>query len=230
MTKLFRYLTRKIRKTPDFILIGGSKCGTTTLYNYLISHPQIAKPLVKEIHFFSAKHNKGLNWYRMFFPLKTTKKLVFEASTGYLTDEYSPVNISHDIGAARFLVLLREPLAKAVSLWNQMSGIEDHYQFLKSPYLNHYLQQAEYHRFIKNWFEWFAPTRFHFIKSEELFKTPNIVFQKVCKFLYIKEVDIEERKDNFAGSIITKEIQEALGGYFTETKKEVEKLTGIKWD
>lgn len=229
MSKVFRFLTRKLRKTPDFLLIGGSKCGTTTLYNYLIHHPQIATPLVKEIHFFSYKYSKGLDWYKMFFPLKTTNKMVFEASTSYLTDDCAPDNIAEAVGAAKFLVLLRDPLAKAVSLWNQRFGIEDHYPFLESPYLQYYLGQAEYHRFIKNWFVWFEPTRFLFIKSEDLFKSPHIVFQSVCRFLYIKFKAVKPRKDNVKDSIVTEQIQASLGEYFTETKKEVAKLTGIKW-
>ena len=38
---------------PDFIIIGAGKAGTTSLYNYLIQHPDIYPPLRKEIKFFS---------------------------------------------------------------------------------------------------------------------------------------------------------------------------------
>lgn len=38
--------------TPNLFCIGGMRCGTTTLYNYLFQHPQIFFPEVKEPGFF----------------------------------------------------------------------------------------------------------------------------------------------------------------------------------
>ena len=40
--KHYRRLTAPIRVLPNFMIIGASKCGTTSLYNYLIKHPYIA--------------------------------------------------------------------------------------------------------------------------------------------------------------------------------------------
>ena len=38
---------------PHFLIIGAQKCGTTSLYNYLIQHPQIIPALSKEVHFLT---------------------------------------------------------------------------------------------------------------------------------------------------------------------------------
>lgn len=38
---------------PSFLVIGGMKCGTSTLYNIMIAHPQIKPPRVKEMQFLS---------------------------------------------------------------------------------------------------------------------------------------------------------------------------------
>ena len=38
---LIRSFTSNSRVLPDFIIIGESKCGTTSLYNYMIQHPAI---------------------------------------------------------------------------------------------------------------------------------------------------------------------------------------------
>ena len=38
---IFRSLTSNQRTLPDFMIIGEAKCGTTSLYNYLIQHPNI---------------------------------------------------------------------------------------------------------------------------------------------------------------------------------------------
>ena len=146
-----------------------------------------------------------------------------------MTDKCAPYNISESLGSSRFLVLLREPLAKAVSLWNHHYGFEEHHPFLGSPNLNYYLNEAKYHNFIETWFKYFDPIKFLFIKSEDLFKRPNTVFRKICLFLHIKFIRIQERKDNVKDSIITREIQEKFNNYFDETKKEVMKLTGLSW-
>ena len=36
---------------PHFLIIGAQKCGTTSLYNYLIQHPQVCAKITKELHF-----------------------------------------------------------------------------------------------------------------------------------------------------------------------------------
>lgn len=36
---------------PNFLIIGGHKCGTTSLYSYLKQHPQIYMPELKEPRF-----------------------------------------------------------------------------------------------------------------------------------------------------------------------------------
>ena len=64
----YRHLTSSIRILPSFIIIGFPRCGTTSLYNYLIQHPSIAPPLKKEIFFFGANFDKGINWYKQYFP------------------------------------------------------------------------------------------------------------------------------------------------------------------
>ena len=40
-----------IRK-PDFFVVGAAKSGTTSLYRYLVQHPAIFMPKIKEPHFF----------------------------------------------------------------------------------------------------------------------------------------------------------------------------------
>ncbi len=48
---------------PNFLIIGAAKSGTTSLYVYLMQHPEIYMSPVKETHFFSfdseSKMTKG---------------------------------------------------------------------------------------------------------------------------------------------------------------------------
>src|ERR671939_356718 len=54
---------------PDFLVIGAQKSGTTSLYEYLKSHPNVFMPDIKELDFFTPGINweRGFNWYQRLF-------------------------------------------------------------------------------------------------------------------------------------------------------------------
>ncbi len=54
---------------PNLVLIGGLKCGTTSLHHYLNLHPQVAMSRPKELNFFVAELNwdLGADWYASHF-------------------------------------------------------------------------------------------------------------------------------------------------------------------
>jgi hypothetical protein len=70
-----RHLSRRRRQAerhgalPNLIVIGGLKCGTTSLHHYLNLHPQIAMSRPKELNFFVAELNwdLGPDWYASHF-------------------------------------------------------------------------------------------------------------------------------------------------------------------
>jgi hypothetical protein len=67
-----RFARRRRRRDgalPNLIVIGGLKCGTTSLHHYLNLHPQIAMSRPKELNFFVAELNwdLGPEWYASHF-------------------------------------------------------------------------------------------------------------------------------------------------------------------
>ena len=44
--------TGSFHSLPDFYILGGQKCGTTSLYLYLVEHPNVKRPTKKDIRFF----------------------------------------------------------------------------------------------------------------------------------------------------------------------------------
>src|SRR3954452_1285883 len=54
---------------PNLIVIGGLKCGTTSLHHYLNLHPEVAMSRPKELNFFVADLNwpLGPDWYASHF-------------------------------------------------------------------------------------------------------------------------------------------------------------------
>ena len=57
---------------PSFFIIGERKCGTSSLYRYLVAHPNVLPCKVKEPHFFTQplwKMILGFKKYKSLFPL-----------------------------------------------------------------------------------------------------------------------------------------------------------------
>lgn len=117
--------TAATRTLPDFIIIGAQKGGTTSLYEYLSQHPDIARALRKEIRFFDEQYNKGLAWYRSFFPtfakchhhLRATGQRLQtgEATPEYLFDPLVPERMRGVLPGVKLIVMLRDPVSRAYS-------------------------------------------------------------------------------------------------------------------
>jgi len=133
MSLKFRHLTSSIRILPSFIIIGFPRCGTTSLYNYLIQHPSVAPPLKKEIFFFGANFEKGINWYKRYFPTLLYKYQIRKHFRNYfLTGEGSATYIHHPLASdrikktipqAKLIVMLRNPIDRAYSQYFKIVNI-----------------------------------------------------------------------------------------------------------
>lgn len=122
--KGFRLLTSRLRLKPDFIIIGGQRCGTTSLYRYLLDHPDIAGSRRKEVHFFDNNFHRGEQWYSAHFPLSLSRQareargrqlVTGEASPYYLFHPRVPRRVRQLVPNAKLIVLLRNPVARAYS-------------------------------------------------------------------------------------------------------------------
>lgn len=121
------YLTGPMRVLPDFIVIGCQKCATTSLYDYLIQHPDISAATEKEIHFFDSNYNVGITWYRSFFPtvffkkfskIKQRKFVTGEASPMYIFNPVVPKRMSKILPDVKLIAILRNPIDRAYSHYN----------------------------------------------------------------------------------------------------------------
>lgn len=122
-----RKITAPLRVLPDFLIIGAQKAGTTSLFEDLINHPCVGRPIKKEIHYFDypENFNRGVWWYRSHFPLMMHK--FYSAAVRkepFITGESSPYYLFHPHAARRvaeilphvkIIVLLRNPVDRAFS-------------------------------------------------------------------------------------------------------------------
>jgi hypothetical protein len=114
------------RVLPDFLVIGAQRAGTTTLYHYLVRHPQVMGAIGdKEVHHFDVRDVDGLRAYRAAFPRRATverearraggKVVVGEATPYYLFHPAVPERVRTALPDVRLIAVLRDPVERAWS-------------------------------------------------------------------------------------------------------------------
>ena len=102
-------------RLPEFLGIGVQKGGTTTLQRLLEQHPQVHLPPSKELHYFSLHYGKGEAWYRQQFADAKADQHCGEITPYYLFHPEAPQRIKALLPDVTLLVLLRDPVERALS-------------------------------------------------------------------------------------------------------------------
>jgi Sulfotransferase domain len=119
-------LTAEHRLLPSFLVCGGQRCGTTSLYRALAAHPAVLKPVLhKGVHYFDLGYHRGMRWYRGHFPTyrqaaRITREhgvpvQTFESSPYYMYHPHAVARIADDLPDVRLVVLVRDPVERAYS-------------------------------------------------------------------------------------------------------------------
>jgi hypothetical protein len=101
---------------PDFFILGAAKCGTSSLHAWLDQHSHILMSDPKEPFFFEAQYSKGLDFYwKMYYRHWNGEKIVGDARHRNLYFSYIPERIHRVNPNAKFIVLMRNPIERALS-------------------------------------------------------------------------------------------------------------------
>ncbi len=128
-----RQRTADHRTLPDLLILGGQRCGTSSLYKYLGRHPNVVPSLRKEVDYFTFEYWRGESWYRAHFPLNARRSLAarrgrpfvtFEATPDYLFDPRAPERVHALVPEAKLVALLRDPAERAVSQYHHNRRLE----------------------------------------------------------------------------------------------------------
>ena len=111
-----RSITAPARMTPSFLICGGQRCGTTSLYRALAAHPAVLKAVLhKGVHYFDVSYSRGMSWYKAHFPRQRHADRITEKyGVPAQTFESSPYYMYHPQAAAR--IAARQPG------WWQLAG------------------------------------------------------------------------------------------------------------
>ena len=110
---------------PNLIIIGGLKCGTTSIHHYLGLHPQIQMSKPKELNFFVDELNwdLGLDWYASRFDDRFEVR--GESSPHYTNlprFEGVAERIREHCPDARLIYMVRDPIKRILSHWVHGKG------------------------------------------------------------------------------------------------------------
>ncbi len=111
---------------PNTFIIGAPKCGTSALYSYLRSHPDVFMPAVKEPHYFCYDFD-GLRrfptepeYLNLFAPATSAHKIIGEATSRYLYSREAVPALRAFAPGAKLIVMLRNPIDLVHSLHAQL--------------------------------------------------------------------------------------------------------------
>jgi hypothetical protein len=138
----FRLVDGKTR--PEFMLIGGAKCGSTSFAVYLCAHPQVKTPGPADWRSGVRKEPNYWSWRR--FPGKYQNLFVNESPIldpgpgQYVSGEFSTSSLIHplvprrvqaNLPGLKILVLLRNPVDRAYShfMMFKIAGLENECSF-----------------------------------------------------------------------------------------------------
>ena len=200
---------------PDFLVIGSAKAGTTSLYRYLKSHPQIYLSRMKEPKYFAfpdtrpvlrgPDHRIPVIWktadYRRLFEARTMETVAGEMSTVYLCSECSPGAIRKLIPNAKLIAILRNPAERAYSHFchNRRDGQEPLADFAAALDAEekriaqgwwvryHYRHRGYYARQLRPYLELFPRRQMLILLYDDLVADCQEFLKKICSFLGIDE-------------------------------------------
>ncbi len=108
------------RTRPEFMLVGGGKCGSTSFARYLSAHPQVKIPGPEEPnywswHIFRAKYqNSFVNESPILEP-GPDQYVSGEYSSSSLIQPLVPRRVQANLPGLKIFVLLRNPVDRAYS-------------------------------------------------------------------------------------------------------------------
>lgn len=194
---------------PQFVVLGVPKGGTSSLLGWLATHPQLWCHPRKELHFFDGDWAHGSAWYASHFPAFGAEEgiLCGEATPNYFQLPQVPQRLQAVLPGARLIVLLRDPLPRALSWLMHLRRFEalvgepdqllaqelEVLEALEPAALEssgfvwpNALRSSCYNAPLRRWQAAFPAEQLLVISSEQLFAAPEATLMQVARFLGVE--------------------------------------------
>jgi hypothetical protein len=243
------------RVLPSVLVIGAQRSGTTSLHRALAAHPRMLSPRRdKGVHYFdTVDYTRGLGWYRAHFPIADGDRMAVESSPYYLFHPAVPARVEADLPLAKLIVLLRDPVERAISHHRhevergfetlglaeaidreaeRLAGAEEllrrdafaeHYEHLHHGYL----ARGRYAEQLRRWYEHVPREQVCVIDANLLFADPAPQLAKVADFLGLDAAQLSMGHVNgYPPADEHIEVVAKLRAYFKPHDEELEDLLG----
>lgn len=238
------------KQGPDFLIIGAAKCGTTSLYDYLIRHPRISPAAEKEIHFFDWFYHRGIGWYLGRFPKLTPQSLTGEATPSYIDHPLACRRLHSIYPQMKQILVLRNPADRAISEYHhqvrnriEQRSLEDALRaemraleriteedIVEGRYYNAlgYISSGLYVYHLERWLKFFSRDQLLVLRSEDLFRNPAETVNRCFHFLGLGEYRLPKYEILAKGGYAAPDaaFRRSLQDYFRPFNRRLEELLG----
>jgi hypothetical protein len=180
---------RRHAAPPNLIIIGGLKCGTTSLHHYLGLHPQVQMSKPKELNFFVEELNLdlGLDWYESRFDARFDVR-------GESSPHYTNLPRFHGVAErirrhcpdTKLIYMVRDPVKRILSHWVHARGAGYEQRPLE-PTLSArdtaYVDRSMYWKQLQPYLEHFDREQIALISQEELQGERNETMRRAFEFV-----------------------------------------------
>lgn len=181
---------------PDFIVIGFSKCGSTSLCAMLAEHPEICMSTPKETNFYLWQHHRGQTWYDGCFAGERSGQLRGEGSVFYSATEWEGLAATRIIAAnpqVKLVWIARHPLKRLESSYREAHHGGQLFGY-HAPYsIGEYLADApvavddtRYLRRLSHYLDLLPTSQFHVLFLEDLVADRHGELARLHTFLGVR--------------------------------------------
>lgn len=201
---------------PNLFLVGFQKCGSSSLFDLLVTHPQVKGTYPKETFFLtdggyenfdplSNISNKDCSWNTYTSEIGEDTKYILEGSVCNFYQK-NAINYITQLSDAKVIFILRDPVDRFVSnykyYYGKINGISadtslhDYYTKVKenkytTDKLSLSLEHGKYHQFISNWKNHIDEKNIHITSLERLKKDSQQELDNIFNFLGINTIPIQ---------------------------------------
>jgi hypothetical protein len=195
---------------PNLFLVGFQKCGSSSLFDYLVHHTDIQGSSKKETFCMTDKTYEHFDWTKsvlnpkfnwdVYFDFSQKKKYFLEGSVCNFYQQTAKDYIS-EIDGAKVIFLIRNPIERFISAFNYYgrdgiyvkpgTSIEEFYDISVNKLsdkegVNFALEHGQYLRYILEWKELISDEAVLVLGLKEISLNPMDVAEKLSNFLEIK--------------------------------------------
>jgi hypothetical protein len=184
---------------PDFICIGAQKAGTTWLYSILKQIPEVHFPGPKEVHFWDAFYDKGIEWYKDLYS-NDKRKIQGDITPAYAILPKEKIKECYELNPnARIIYILRSPVERAWSLAMMNIRIISEKQpfegkklaskhfsdefFLFQANLKGSLLRGDYATCLENWLSYYPKEQLLLLDYDDVSSKPEELIDKVLSHI-----------------------------------------------